>query len=396
MSGLPIFRISSFDLGVVCTAVTVEYNRRPSCIFVIDNSLQIGRGRLPFLRVKLPEKPWSSFLVSPFQPASVRISLSRLPPPEIPDQNAKEDKCEETRYESYGFNRQVILEVAWVHHCISHDVGLICGGVGGVHSVVIRQLCVVMLLQRVHVLHGVNFTVVTHVLAVVRRIVEDLIFPHVKIQKHDDEDNPIIKPFTWKEKSVWKYSLLKLIYCDCFYLLIFLDHDLKQNTVILNKGPHQLFCIFFLWFHHDYYTWDILMQKLKNGKWWFYHWLVSRISKAKDYFVPHPSYLVSEIHHIATCLIIVDIKFYYYISSNHLYFKRCCAKYWIPSSTQRKKLPAQGHLWAAALTQNFFCQFEKKISWLSSLVAQMAWKRWEGISAIVDPWCLRSKNMMFR
>ena len=36
---------------------------------------------------------------------------------------------------------------------------------------------------------------VVRVLAVCEGIVEDLVFPHVQIENHNDEDDPVIKPF---------------------------------------------------------------------------------------------------------------------------------------------------------------------------------------------------------
>ena len=43
--------------------------------------------------------------------------------------------------------------------------------------------------------HGVHLVLHARVLAVVLRLVEDLVLPHVQVEQHDEEDDAVIEPF---------------------------------------------------------------------------------------------------------------------------------------------------------------------------------------------------------
>ena len=41
----------------------------------------------------------------------------------------------------------------------------------------------------------------TCVLTVGLGVVEDLVLPHVEVEKHDEEDDPVVEPFPWNMKK---------------------------------------------------------------------------------------------------------------------------------------------------------------------------------------------------
>ena len=50
--------------------------------------------------------------------------------------------------------------------------------------------------EKLSVRHSVNVPFWICVLAICERFVKDLVFPHVEVQDHDDEDDTIVKPFS--------------------------------------------------------------------------------------------------------------------------------------------------------------------------------------------------------
>ena len=49
--------------------------------------------------------------------------------------------------------------------------------------------------QELSVRYAVDITLRVCVLAIGKRFVEDLIFPHVQVQDHDNEDDTVVEPF---------------------------------------------------------------------------------------------------------------------------------------------------------------------------------------------------------
>ena len=60
----------------------------------------------------------------------------------------------------------------------------------------VRKCSFIRALRKCRIRHSVNVALRVGVLAKGKRIIKDLIFPHVKIENHDDENDAIVEPFT--------------------------------------------------------------------------------------------------------------------------------------------------------------------------------------------------------